>query len=159
MQRFRWKIAVHFEMIYVFLQTCILPTVMPVQRLLLSPDACFCCPPVEACALHDQLYSVQGSAMWGQAMWNYTVCKARQGLHYKIRLCALAHCVACTQSAAAAAPGTSPPLSSSSHCNALCNVMCAMVCAMCCVQWYVHCAVYNGICNVLCTMVFAMCNV
>ena len=52
-------------------------------------------------------------------IWLCTV--QRQGLHYKIRLCALPHCCGCTQCSCSSAAGTSPSPQTAfpPHCTAL----------------------------------------
>ena len=145
MQRFRWKIAVHFEIIYVFLQTCILPTVMPVQRLLLSPDAWFFA--LQWKLAHCMISCTVCKAVQCEARQCGIIQCARQGKAYTIKL-GFVHwpiVLPAPKVQLQLHQGHRPlsPLRRTA-------MHCAMVCAMCCVQF--------AVCNVLCAMVCAMCN-
>ena len=144
-------------MIYVFLQTCILPTVMPVQRLLLSPDAWFFA--LQWKLAHCMISCTVCKAVQCEARQCGIIQCARQGKAYTIKL-GFVHWPIVLP-----APKVQLQLHQghrplSPHCNALCNgmcnVLCTMVCALCCVQWYLQCSVYNGICNVQCVMDIAL---
>ena len=63
--------------------------------------------------------TVHSAPVQDSDIWLCTV--QRQGLHYKIRLCALPHCCGCTQCSCSSAAGTSPSPQTAfpQHCTAL----------------------------------------
>ena len=101
---------------------------------------------------YSWMCTVHSAPVQDSDIWLCTV--QRQGLHYKIRLCALPHCCGCTQCSCSSAAGTSPSPQTAfpQHCTALqsdfagrvlrvgltiCLQMILAVCSVQCAVWSV----------------------